>query len=495
MDKEYWFTKKSKQFLKNIDTFYYAVFFDADFTRKSQSHAVEKLRVFCDKLKYEYEDKECYFGGDDSVLYQPGTFSIYGYRFTAPEFFDFFVAPITRTEETPHAVMQIRSRALWEDGVYAAIDESFAFVETFAAFFGLKVREIRENRCDFACHSNYLNDPESFFERDHFVKMWCGKLGRTKEGVKHMYTHTTVYYDDTTETDYLAIGRRGDKCFLRVYLKSKEVIQEGYKGFFLKIWLDEGLISRYDLYCLEEAYKQKKWSYVDIARLKWVLEYDDTVSPVHKDFIKSVIEADKIDINLVHKTAKTFSKPITKIFNVEFQCMRDMSKTFELIKEKKNQGSTKRVMDYLDNYDLIYDYLTSVTFRLVRTDDPDTHKDRRKNCEFWERLRNSKAVDFKKEHKGLKLLRKYTSNVNLEVRKQRAVNALSSFGYAYNQNSDGTIMDDAATLLSILNDNDLAAIDKHKKKMAARNAEVIPDEQKRHRSVLFLYDPDNGTFY
>ena len=41
-----------------------------------------------------------------------------------------------------------------------------------------------------------------------------------------MFHHSTVYDDDELEKDYIAIGRRGDKCFIRIYLKSKEVVQQ-----------------------------------------------------------------------------------------------------------------------------------------------------------------------------------------------------------------------------------------------------------------------------
>ena len=119
MDREYWFSKKSKQFLKNIDTFYYAVYFKDSFLADDHSEPVEKLRKFCNDLKKDYESKDVSFS-DQHVIFQAGAFSVYNVRFTAPDFFDFFVAPVVYTKDTPIAVMQLRSRCLWEDGVYAA---------------------------------------------------------------------------------------------------------------------------------------------------------------------------------------------------------------------------------------------------------------------------------------------------------------------------------------------------------------------------------------
>ena len=403
---------------------------------------------------------------------------------------------MTHTKETPHAIMQLRSRPLWEDGIYPAFEESLHFVDLFAKKFNLHIREVRENRCDFACHSNYLTDPERFFADDHFVKMWVGSVGRnSREKVRHFTSHTTVYDGDVIEKDYIALGRRGDKCFVRIYLKSKEVVQEGYKGFFLELWYLTGLISRYDLYCLSEAYKVKSWNHVDIARLEWALQYNDGLSDGDIQTIKNVLYADKIDINECHRLAKKFTDPVTKIFNIEFQCMRDMTKNFDIIKHERNESKSARVYDFLDNFELIYEYLTRVCLRLVRTDSGDSNKARRANCEFWDRLRKAKTYFFKNTKKNKQMIRTYTSNINLEVRKRRAVSAVSSFGYAVNQRVDGTITSDCADLISMLNDNDLEYIDQHKRKMKNRNAEEIPENQIRFRSVCFLFDPDNNTFY
>lgn len=490
MDQQYWHTKKQKQFLKNIDTFYYAIFFEEDFTSMSKSAAVQGLRSYCERLKMLPEAKDLYFGVDKyHVIYQPGSFSIYNIRLTKPEYFDFFLSTSVPTDQTPHAVMQLRSRPLWEEGVYAAFEESMRFVELLAKNFGLRVREVRENRCDFACHSNYLSDPERFFEEKHFVKMWVGTVGRNgHDKTREFNAHITAYDDDEIEKDYIAIGKRGDKCFIRIYLKSKEVVQEGYKGWFLKLWYLSGMISRYDLYCLEEGYKKKSWTYVEIARLLWALEHDDTLSEDVKKEIRETLEAETIDYSKARMLAKKYTPAVTKIFNIEFQCMRDMSKSFELI--RKNEGTCARVYDYLDNYELIYEYLTRVCLRLVRTDSDDLNKSRRENCTFWERLRKAKTVDFKKKHKDVKLLRKYNSNISLEIRKKRALSSLSSFGYSLNQNEHGNLLDDASDLLSILNDNDLEYIDKHKKKLASRNAEVLPDELRQHRKIYVFYDSE-----
>lgn len=44
MDKGYWFDRKEKKFLHNIDTFYYSIKLYNDLTRNSQEAVVERFR-------------------------------------------------------------------------------------------------------------------------------------------------------------------------------------------------------------------------------------------------------------------------------------------------------------------------------------------------------------------------------------------------------------------------------------------------------------------
>ena len=473
MDTYYWFNKKQQKFVKNIDTFYYSVYLCNDFSSDTQDTAVFYFGHWVEENCINPENI-IEFEGDYPVILSIGGYAIYHYRFSSPDFFDIFFNTTLNQLNTPHFIIQLRSRCLWEDGVYKSFDDSFSFIQFICEQFGFEVKEIKENRCDFCCHSNYLSEPEKFFDRDNFVKMWVGSVGRTKEKTKHYSNHITVYDNNETETDYISIGKRGSKCFIRIYLKSKEVIQEGYKSFFFPIWLEYGLISQYDLFCYELAYKEKKWCYIDIARLKWALKYDDTLSDVNRAFISDVISQEKPDYPLIRKVAKTFTKPVTKIFNVEFQVMRDMSKSFCLV--KKNQGITAHIYDYLDNFSLIYDYLTSVSFRLVRPDTLDSNKSRNENCAFWDRLRSSKCHNFKQKNKNVSLIRKYSSNINAELKRIRALRAVASFGLSYTLNPDFDIYEDCQYLINTLNDNDIKYIDDYRKKLYAKNKEILPDK-------------------
>lgn len=457
-DFDFWFKKKEQRFLKNIDTFYYSVYFDCDLSSiECKDVSVFNYREYLGSLLNLSFDTPVLFANNISLLYSRGCFEIYKFRLSAPDFFDLFLTDKKPTSDTPDAIIQLRSNCLWIDGVYNSFRESFKFVTEFLASFGISIKDVRENRCDFACHSNYLKDPEKFFDRDNFAKMWVGRVGRTKEHVKEFINHTTVYDDDSIETDYIAIGKRGSKCFIRIYLKSKEVVQQGYKEFFFHIWREQGLISEYDLFCLNEAYEMKSWSFLDVARLEWAYIYDDRLSQQDRDFIKNITRK-PYDYDIIRRTANLYTPKVTKIFNIEFQVMRDMSKTFELI--KKNKGVDARIYDYLDNYSIIYEYLTRESFRLVRPDVYDINKSRRPNIHMWDRLRTAKTIYFRDYKPNTQLLRKYCHNINADIRKKRAINAITSFSSLFEDYENKDIIDDAETLINYLNDNDIEYINK-----------------------------------
>ena len=503
MDKEYWFSKKQKQFLKGIDTFYYSVKLSNDFRQDTSDPYVLQFRKVADEFR-SGKDGIGFFNTDfpfhDKVdhsfnaVYRMFTFSrFYNFCLEKVDDFDMFVSnyiPSYDVEDpeknkTPEIIVQIRSCALWEKGVYKAFSDSLEFVKQFCAGFGFDIVDIHENRCDYACHTNYITSPEKFFSESNFFNMQVSSFrGDTR--------HNT-WYKNRYESDYIALGRRGDKCFVRIYLKTKEVVEQGYKGYFLKMWHLSGMISNYDFYCLEEAYKMKSWIYLDVARLKWALHNDDTLDEKAVKVINDHLSASAPDYDMIHRLADRYTPMITKILNIEFQVMYKMSRSFEIIHLKDNEGITRRIYDYLDNYCLIYEYLTRKTLRLVRTDQKDTNKSRRDNIEFWNRLRSAKSVDMKKRP-DIKLLRQYSTKLDIEVRKKRAVHSLSNFAYLVNHNSETDIACDASDLLSLLNDNDIKHIKEYKEKICKTQNKDLPLIIQRCRNVMF-YDLDRDLYF
>lgn len=484
MDSAFWYSKKSKKFCKNIDTFYYSVTLEEDFTAESSDHHVKDLRDYINDFRGANDGQTVQIGdfktlyhelGFDTkrvLLYRFGVYArMYNFRLECPDFFDFFVAPVVPAAQvvkdgsegagTPQICVQIRSRALWELGSVLAYKDSFNFVKTFCDRFHLHIKEVKENRCDFACHTNYLQDPESFFEMKHLFPMMVTSFNRHNRSDE---LHKTYY-----ENDYNSFGKRGDKCFLRIYNKSKEVVQQGYKGYFLKFWALQGLISRYDMFVLEEAYKRRSWPYVDVARLLFALDNVDDLSDLTKDRIKELTDNSKAyNYTEIRKLADELTPKVTIIINIEFQVMRQMSKSFELIHYDQNTGADARIYDFFDNYKIIYEYLTRKTFRII-VPDPALDKSRCDYSDFWKRLRSAKNIDMKRTNPDLKLIRSYQSQLDMNVRKKRAVHAVSSFAYCITHDTTPDFNCDCWELLSILNDNDLHDLKLYKEKLARRD--------------------------
>ncbi|MCR5189761.1 MAG: hypothetical protein K6C97_12575 [Treponema sp.] len=383
--------------------------------------------------------------------------------------YDLFFAPSVPSycggeSITSEIFVQIRSKLLWEIGCKMSYDFCMKTVKAFCNFFGFTIVEIHEARTDFCWHTNGLQDPEHYLKIDNLTSM---RVSQFKDVQQH-YRYTG---DDEYESDYVAHGRRGGKCFLRIYLKTKEVVEMGYKPWFFYVWFFNQMISRYDLYVLEKALLAKNWKFCDIPRLEFAKEYlnpsKDVLAQIEKllNFdIKNKLK--QPDYDAIRKLADLLTPRITKIMNIEYQVTRKMSKSFKLFSFKDNQGLDKRIYDFLDNRKLITDYLTHDTFRLVdRNSNP--RKTRCDYTDFWKRLRNTKQVDVPVPPECLKLMREYNSKISVEIRKTRAVKSIVSFGAVTNGNEQINIFDDAYDLLSYLNDNDVVKASHYKSKAVA----------------------------
>lgn len=478
MDRTYWFNRKNKKFLHNIDTFYFSVKLADDLTADSEQPEVIELRHYCDNYRNGSDDIP-YMDIPYDYALQYTSFSyagFYNFCISCPDKFDFFLAPIvprnveaTCGSVTSEIIVQIRAEMLWEMGATLAYRKCMEFVRAFCNKFNLTIQEVKENRVDFAWHTNALQDPENYFRIDRFAPMQVSRFKR----VNYSYE----LYGTDFENDYINLGKRGDKCFIRIYLKTKEVVQKGYKGFFLKLWLFQGLISRYDFYCLDKAYMERNWNYCDIARLQFKLEYDpEDLTADQINEIRQLICPEQAQYNYpaIRELADKYTPRITKVLNVEFQTMRKMTKSFNLFPLKKNEGVESRVLDFLDNRKIITDYLTDKTFRLI---DPkaDSNRSRCPMNDFWNRLRNTKQVDVVINKHDLKLIRDYSSQLDIKMRKKRAMRSMSSYAMLISRDWQGDYNEDWEEIACTMNDNDMYDLRHYKHKRFNRMKNSLPD--------------------
>lgn len=496
--RSFWFSKTDNKFLHNIDTFYYSVKLAHDFTSDSNDERVKAFRRYMRKYDTLDFDSCLEFslpGAADQLNIMPFKFAgFYKYCVECPEQYDIFIA-----ETVPHGqdgksvtseiIVQIRSYLLWTIGTTKAFEKSYESVKALCRKFNFDIAEVKENRVDYCWHSNYLQNPSRFFRIDNFTEMQVSRFKR----VSYEYQ---LKPNDEYENDYISLGKRSDKCFVRIYLKSKEVVEKGYKAWFFKTWYFNKLISRYDLYLYEEMFQIKNWNYLPYARLKFYLEYGHDA--VYKDTIKKVLDNPEImSIESVIKLARQLTPEITLITNVEFQTTRKSSKSY-VIKELKDNSKykeSKRIYDYLDNRRLITEYLTHSTLRLVRRDG-DTNKSRCDYCEFWKALRSCKQIDCLSVPKYLKLVREYNRNLNKEVVKKRMLSAAITFSlYAKGINNDD-VVDDCAAALIRLNDNDIESMKRYKKKKKKLlNSEDLIDMIDDDREFMWYLINQEGVLY
>lgn len=508
VENTYWFDFKQKKFLHNIDTFYYSVKFKNDFTNDSKDLCVKRFRRKFDAIGQEWEKLNDYSSGvsfffdglPGALNYKPFSYAgWYNICLECPELFDIFFAP-----KVPHSsdngdsvtcecVVQIRSYMLWMYGVHIAYERSYEYVKAIADYFGLEIDFVQENRVDYCWHSNYLKNPEKFFSPENFYKM---RVDRFKDAL----LHTSKKGSEDFEIDYLAIGKRSDKIFIRIYLKSKEVVEKGYKPWFFKVWLFNGLINRYDMYCYEYAFLKHSWKALDYGRLQYYAEFGRQKHYVEK-CRRILTKKEDISPDSLHKLADLLTPPVNLIMNVEFQTMRKHTKTYELLPffDNSSKGEGKRVYDYFDNWKLICDYLTSKVLRLVEPHEPgknDSNKSRRDLCPFWKALRSCKLSDAFIPDDQKSLVRTYTRKLNSEVVKARAVKSAITYGiYTRGINSDDPLRD-CIEALCMLNDNDVEdAIRFKTKKIRQFNSDELADTMKnavKRSSNLMIIDKDTG---
>lgn len=508
VENDYWFNFKQKKFLHNIDTFYYSVKFKQDFTADSKDLNVKRFRRHFEGIASMWEKLNDYSSGvsfylpelPDTLNYKPFTYAgWYNICLECPEYFDIFFAPkVPHSQDdgdsvTCECVVQIRSYMLWMYGVKLAYERSFEYVKAIAQHFGLDIEFTQENRIDYCWHSNYLKSPEKFFTPENFYKM---RVDRFKDAL----IHTSKKGSEDFEIDYLAIGKRSDKVFIRIYLKSKEVVEKGYKPWFFKVWLLNGLINRYDFYCYEYAFLKHSWKSLDLGRLQYYAEFGRQKHYVEK--CKRILAGEEdISPDSLRRLADLLTPAVNLIMNVEFQTMRKHTKSYQLIPffDNSDKLTSRRIYDYLDNSKLICDYLTSKVFRLVEPHEAgvnDSNKSRRDYCAFWKALRMCKLTDSFVPEEDQALVRTYTRKLNSEVVKSRAVKAAITYGiYTRGINGDSPLRD-CMEALCMLNDNDMEDALRYKaKKVRQFNSDELADTMEksiRRSSNLMLIDKETG---
>lgn len=498
-----------QKFLHHIDTLYYSVYINEPkdvIGRQRTDDLPEHLNYFlscmreCKEAMRDRNSTPPVFG---ELEFSCISFSMYEWCVSLPECFDIFIGSYLPNENTPRIVVQLRSRYLVIEGVENAIKESFRHLCQFLDLFGLFPVRVRENRIDYAFHTNYIQNTKIFFDDDVLRRQLktnlrvFSKYGATKD----------------IQVDTLNIGRRSsNNVFFRAYNKSREMIEMNYKSFFIERWYQNGLISEFDKYVYEVAYNMRAYrSGILVGRLKWYLEFgsnDSIKSLCHELLSSDFIRSDNFD-DIEDRIFGIIPEP-TLIFNVEFQTKRKFFSSceqfikykvglFEHIDLVEGQAwhldkgirldcdlrlrelmvliySTREVVDYLTSYGNTISFVPDNTLSLKE------FKEKGEKYAFWwQRLRDVE-IDF--GYPTLKeLYRSYDLHNSLDRTLKTLEGNIARLSILKNQDiKERAFVQDLSDVLGFMNDND-------KRISELLNHDIIYDKDGNVLPSAWRYDP------
>ena len=146
-----------------------------------------------------------------------------------------------------------------------------------------------------------------------------------------------------------------------------------------------------------------------------------------------------------------------------------MSKSFCLVDLHPGNEVDHRIKTYLDNHQLITDYLLESVLRLV---DRNTalKKSECTDTPFGQSIKRTKMIDVAKKNKNIAAMhRDYSREHSIELVKNSFVNKAVTLGiYTHGLDYKEDIQTTIADTLCILNDNDVKRAERYRSKVALR---------------------------
>lgn len=496
-----WFSYTQKKFIAHIDTFYYSVFPDmhqlpmTEWQVESMSTGVkaflEQIREYKDTCSLTKKSVEVFSDLFQGVYMQPfGCFdNMYRYKIGIKDKFDIFITDYLPNADTPPIFVQIRSASLWLDGVTNAFDYSCDIIEKMLGKYGIKIARLLENRVDYAYHTNYIRDIANYFPQKHIGHM---QVSCFRGGSTHFY----IRDDEETFTDYFTLGsRRSNNLFFRVYDKTKEVIEMGYKTFFFLIWKEVGLINEFDFYILSECARWgNSWDNIDRVRAIFYLQYGKDVELKTK--IAQLLSNPNTPLNQITSIIKGVVPLVTTVCNVEFQVKRkffsrlkiekkdcrsereylELGSCFKTLFERNKNKYREYIYTFFAQTKALNNFLTYNTLRFVKYKKKYLTVPRKKRplADWWERLRSCKFLEFPSIRYEYK---RFQSDIDRENITKGLVSKMAIYSayWTYDKEQPFSASDVASDILNHLNDNDVFNItlaQKYTEKSAEKRSEL-----------------------
>ena len=446
---EYWFTYQRSKFINHIDTLYFVIY------PMSWADNPNKIDL-CDYLKAaKVITNEC---GESQPLFEnlfDGLevkpyfgFQMYDLHFGKQDCFDIFICENPPTPNTPPIFVQLRSQFLWLLGSKNAFDVACDCVEAVLESYDIEILKVQENRVDYAFHTNYIQDLINFFPEHYLKEMQISNFERWhKEG---------NFVDDDVFCDYFTLGRRkSNNVFFRVYNKTKEVIEMGYKQFFVPLWQSEGLISLFDKFVLEKCFTYGTYESKEKARCEFYLSYGN--NPAIKIDIMQLLDNPDTPMKNYKKLADGLVPDLTVISNVEFQTKRKFYDRLDIARITKDTSHKANIYNLLECYYSIINKLTYDNIRFIKYKGfVDVPRPKRPLADWWQRLRSSKSVDFESDEQFVMMVREYQFNLDTERRKNVALSGIASTAAYLSRCKNSPFENDLYDMIASLNDNDIS---------------------------------------
>ncbi|MCL2456428.1 MAG: hypothetical protein FWD19_02625, partial [Defluviitaleaceae bacterium] len=355
---EIFFAIIEKKILPTIDNIYYNVFIEDDGSERTMQKILPLLEILHNKKAKAKEIREPQpFSNGLHVTLKSAGKSMFDVCLTEPDIYDIFVnSGKLPNDLTPRIHNQLRSFGLWTRSIDSVLDESLRKTEAILADYDLKISHVQENRIDYCYHTNIKSDVDKIFDK-------------RKKDFRHLkysldggFGHFANKKNDCMFFNYYMFGNHKGDWLARFYDKVKEVIENGYKSFFFKMWHDNGLISFYDRYCMEYALEHKNFDYTHKAKLAFYVEFgdNDTRRKIFDDALqnknKSLLDYKKI--------ADEFMPPTNPVINIEFQTHRDFYRHSDdwinrrETLERDCHPQLKRIYQIIDNRRIFLEHLT-----------------------------------------------------------------------------------------------------------------------------------------
>ena len=469
-DRKNYFELSHKKYISYIDTFYYAVYLDVKQWGENSSemevvNLFNVLKSFKELCKANKKAVEVF---PDLYMSPFKHFSIYSYNLGIKDKFDIFISDYLPNEDTPPVFVQLRSASLWQDGTYDAFEQSYKVVKEFFEAFEIKIAKCVENRIDYAYHTNYIQDIANFFPVKKVGQM---QVSNFNQGNTHFYI-----YNEETFTDYFTLGRRtSNNIFFRTYDKTKEVIEMGYKHFFIPIWFENGLINQFDYEVLTNCAKMgNNWHNIDKCRALFYFEHgsDETL----KQKINNLFAGgEDVPANEFSKLIKGVVPKVTTICNLEFQVKRKFFSRLKEISVSQSEEQKQKEQDFFKNCDSIRgyiynllgqsksitDYITQNTLRFVRyksKKDLEIPRHQRETADFWKRLQSCEPLELSPISRDY--CRKYQIDIDKEMILKGTLSKVAVYSayFSFDESDPWGVGEACSDFLNHMNDNDLCRV-------------------------------------